>query len=289
VFGLYAGACLLVWHDCTALHPHRSIVVAASAAFPGLYSEVLHGQTACVALAAFAVALFALRRDRRFSAGLALGFLVFKPHWVVAAGAVFFFAREWRVIAGVVMAAVAQVAATWLVLGTPVMGAYWHMLRAIPGIADLLEPQPGDSLRGLFKVLMPIEPAAFVLYGAAALVTVLVAASVWRSDAPIEIRLSAIVLAVMLISPHVNAYDLILLAPVVFFLATWLMRSAGDSRGRALSAWLCVLMAAPIVGGLPPILRLQFSVTAMAAILFMLWRIARRDVSGIQRIHVGAA
>ena len=289
VFALYAGACLLFWNDCAALHAHRAIVVAASAAFPGLYSEVLHGQTACVALAAFAVALYAVRRDWRFSAGLALGFLVFKPHWVAAAGAVFFFAREWRVVAGVAVAAVAQVAATWLVLGTSVMGAYWHMLRAIPGIADLLEPQPGDSLRGLFKVLVPFEPAAFVLYGAAALVTVLVAASVWRSDAPIDIRLSAIVLAVMLVSPHVNAYDLILLAPVVFFLANWLVRSVGDSRGPALSAWLCVLMAAPIVGGLPSILRLQFSVTAMAALLFLVWRIAQRDASGMQRIQAGAA
>jgi alpha-1,2-mannosyltransferase len=289
VFALYAGACVLFWKDCTALHPHRSIVVAASLAFPGLYSEVLHGQTACVALAAFGVALFALRRDWRFSAGLALGFLVFKPHWVVAAGAVFFFAREWRVVAGAVVAAVAQVVATWLALGSPVMRAYWQMLRAIPGIAYLLEPQPGDSLRGLFKVLMPFEPAAFVLYGAAALVTVVVAAGVWRSDAPFDIRLSAIVLAVMLISPHVNAYDLILLAPVVFFLANWLVRSTGDSRGRALLAWLCMLMAAPVVGGLPAILRLQFSVTAMAAILFLLWRIARRDVSGMYRTHVGAA
>ena len=158
------------------------------------------------------------------------------------------------------------------------MSAYWRMLRAIPRIADLLEPQPGDSLRGLFKVLMPFEPAALLLYGAAAFVTLLITANVWRSDAPVEIRLSAIVLAVILISPHVNAYDLILLAPIVFLLANWLVLSAGDSRGRALSTWLCIVMAAPISGGLPAILRLQFSVTAMAAILFLLWRIARRDV-----------
>jgi Glycosyltransferase family 87 len=289
VFALYACSCFLIWRECTALHADAYIIIASSLAFPGLYSEVLHGQTACFALAAVAIALIALRRDWRFAAGLALGFLVFKPHWVVAAGAVFFFAREWRVVAGVIVAAVAQVAVTWLVLGSSVMRAYWHMLRAIPGIADLLEPYPGDSLRGLFKVLVPFEPAAFVLYGAAALVTLLIAAGVWRSDAPFDIRFSAIVLAMMLISPHVNAYDLILVAPVVFFLADWLVRSAGDSRGGALSAWLCAVIAAPIMGGLPAILRLQFSVTAMAALLFLLWRIACRDVSGLQRTHAGVA
>jgi hypothetical protein len=278
VFAMYACSCFLIWRDCSALHADRDIVVASSVAFPRLYSEVLHGQIACVALAAVAIALFALRRERKFAAGLALGFLVFKPHWILAAGAVFFFAREWRVVAGAVVAAVAQVAVTYLVLGASVMSAYVRMLLAIPRIADLLEPQPGDSLRGLIKVLMPFESAALLLYGAAAFVTLVITARVWRSDAPVEIRLSAIVLAMILISPHVNAYDLILVAPVVFLLANWIVLSTGDSRGRALSTWLCIVMAAPLLRGLPAILRLQFSVTAMAAILFLLWRIVRRDV-----------
>jgi hypothetical protein len=278
VFAMYASACVLIWRDCTPLHAHRDIVVALCAAFPGLYSEVLHGQMAGFALAAVAIALYALRREWRFAAGLALGSLVFKPHWVVAAGAVFFFAREWRVVAGVVVAAVAQVALTYLVLGASVMSAYYRVLRAIPRMADLLEPEPGHSLRGLFKVLVPFEPAAFLLYGAAAFVTLLIAASVWRSNAAIEIRLSAIVLAMILISPHVNAYDLILLAPVFFLLPTWLMLTPGDTRRSALSICLCMMMAAPILGRLPAILRLQFSVTAMAVILFLLWRIVARDV-----------
>jgi hypothetical protein len=277
VFAIYACSCLLIWRDGTALRAYRYTVVLSSVAFPGLYSEVLHGQLACVGLAAVAIAIVALRRNWRFSAGLALGSLVFKPHWVVAAGAVFFFAREWRVVAGAAVAAVAQVAVTCLVLGASVMRAYWRMLRAVPQIADLLEPRPGDSLRGLFKVLVPYEPAALLLYGAAALATLLVTARVWRSDAAVEIRLSAMVLAMILICPHVNAYDLLLLAPVFFLLANWLVLASDDSRGSALSTWLCILVAAPILTGLPAILRLQFSVTAMAAILYLLWRIVRRD------------
>jgi hypothetical protein len=281
VFAIYACSCVLLWRDCKALHAHRDIVVPSCVAFPGLYSQVLHGQTACFALAAVAIALYALRREWRFAAGLALGSLVFKPHWVAAAGAVFFFAREWRVVAGAVVAAMAQVAVTYLVLGASVMSAYWRMLRDIPRIADLLEPEPGHSLRGLFKVLMRFEPAALLLYGAAAFVTLLITARVWRSNAPADIRLSAVVLAMILISPHVNAYDLILLAPVFFLLANWLVLSSGDTRGKALSTWLCLLIAAPIVGKLPAILRLQFSVTAMAAILFLLWRIVHETPESI--------
>jgi hypothetical protein len=277
-FATYACSCLLMWRDCLALRAHRSIVVASCAAFPGLYSEILHGQTACLSLGAIALALFALRRGWRFQAGLALGFLVFKPHWVVAAGAVFVAAREWRVVSGIVLSALAQVVATYLIVGAPVMRAYTGMLGAIPRIARLLEPQPGDSLKGFFDVFVPDGPAAMIAYGIAALVVVLIAAAVWRSNEPIDLRLSAIVLAMILISPHVNAYDLILVAPIAFMSANWLTLVAHDGRGKALSIWLCLLIAAPLAGGLPAMVRLQFSVTAMIAMLFLLWENSRTSV-----------
>jgi hypothetical protein len=268
----YAGSCLLMWRDCRALHPHRAIVIASCAAFPGLNSEILHGQTACLSLAAIALALFALRREWRFGAGMTLGFLVFKPHWVLAAGAVFVAAREWRVVAGLILSAFAQVALTYLAVGGSVMRSYTGMLGTIPRIARLLEPQPGDSLKGFFDVFVPYEPAAMLAYGTAAVVVALIAARVWRSGESIDIRLSAIVLAVILISPHVNVYDLILVAPIAFMSANWLTLVANDGRGKALSIWLCILLAAPFVGQLPAVIRLQFSVTAMIAMLFLLWR-----------------
>jgi Glycosyltransferase family 87 len=271
-FATYAGSCLLMWRDCPALHAHRAVVVAACAAFPGLYSEILHGQTACLSLAAIAVALFALRRGWRIAAGAALGFLVFKPHWVVAAAVVFVVAREWRVVAGIVLSALAQLAVTSLIVGGSVMRAYLGMLEAIPGIVRLLEPRPGDSLKGFFEVFVPYEPAAMIAYVIAAAVVVLIAARVWRSDQSIDLRLSAIVLAIILISPHVNAYDLILVAPIAFMSANWLTLTAADGRGKALSIWSGILLAAPLAGPLPPMVRLQFSVTAMIAMLFLLWK-----------------
>jgi glycosyl transferase family 87 len=271
-FATYACSCLLMWRDCPALRAHRAVVVAACAAFPGLYSEILHGQTACLSLAAMAVGLFALRRGWRFVAGAALGLLVFKPHWVLAAGVVFVVAREWRVVAGIVLSALAQLAVTSLIVGASVMRAYIGMLEAIPGIVRLLEPRPGDSLKGFFEVFVRYEPAAMIAYLIAAAVVVSIAARVWRSDRSIDIRLSAIVLATILISPHVNAYDLILAAPIAFMSANWLTLAAEDGRGKALSIWSCILLAAPLAAPLPPMVRLQFSVTAMIAMLFLLWK-----------------
>ena len=274
-FAAYAGSCLLMWRDCPALHPHRSIVAASCAAFPGLYSEILHGQTACLSLGAIALALFALRRERRFAAGATLGFLVFKPHWVMAAAAVFVAATEWRVVWGIVLSALAQVAFTYVIVGAPVMRAYTRVLREIPGMVRLLEPQPGDSLKGFFDVFAPYPPAGLLAYCIAAVVVLLIAAHVWRSDESIDVRLSGLVLAIILISPHVNAYDLMLVAPIAFMSANWLTLAARDGRGNALSIWLCILLAAPLAGRLPAMIRLQFSATAMVAMLFLLFETSR--------------
>jgi hypothetical protein len=271
----YGVSCALIWRDCVPLHAHRYLVGAACLAFPGFYSEILHGQLSVLAGLAVAIAVYALRRDRTFAAGLAFGFLVFKPHWVVAAGAVFVFAREWRGVAGIAVAALAQVGMTFVVLGASVAGAYARALQAIPRIAGLLEPQPSDSLRGLLEVLIPFPFASLVMYGAAAVATLLITARIWRSDAAIELRLSAVALATILINPHVNAYDLILLAPVALLLTAWLMGSAPSGLpARVLSTCLCAASAAPLCTGLPAVIRLQASVTAMSIILWLLWRSA---------------
>jgi hypothetical protein len=268
---LYAGCCLMMWKDCRALQPHRSLVVASCAAFPGLYVLVLHGQLSGLALTCVTTALFALRRGWKLTAGFALGLLVFKPHWAVAAAAVFLAAREWRVVAGAAAGAVAQLAVTFVAVGSPVMAAYWRALRSLPRIAEFLEPRPGDSLRSLFKLFAPSEAVAFTLYGAAALATVLAASRIWRGRAPLEIRYSAVVIALILISPHVGAYDLVLLAPVYFLQANWLARSADATHRSALTGLLCASFIAPMCGGLPAILRIQLSVGTMTALLVLLW------------------
>jgi hypothetical protein len=77
----------------------------------------------------------------------------------------------------------------------------------------------------------------------------------------------------LLISPHVFEYDLILLAPVYFLLTNALAASAIE-EGVPVIVWgLCALFVAPLMTGIPPAIRLQFSVTAMVAILFVLWRL----------------
>jgi hypothetical protein len=265
---VYAGAAWLMWTVCPALRMRKHDVMACCVACPAFYSTVLHGQLSIVSLAAVCAGLLAIARGRLFAAGLAFGCLVFKPHWVLAAGAVFVLAREWRVVAGIAVSAAAQLSVTYAIVGRAVMTAYVTALRSIAAVADLLEPRAGCSLRAFFKVFVPNPALAAALYAAAAFVTLVVAARVWRSGARFEIRASTIVIAMLLISPHAYEYDLILLVPVFFLIAN-LAASTELPKPRLLHWALAALFVAPLLNTLPAPVRLQFSVTAMAVVMWL--------------------
>jgi hypothetical protein len=277
---LYAMACWMMWRDCSALHPYRTEVIAACAAFPGLYATVLHGQASPINLLAVSAALLAVRHDRRFTAGMAIGCLAFKPHWLAAAVAVFVASREWRVVLGAIASAAAQLTIAWAAAGTAALLGYARILASIQQIGDLLEPRPGDSLRSFFTVFVPFEPLAFALFLMASGVVAIAAARIWRSDAPFELRASAAVLAMILVSPHAFAYDLILLAPVILLMSNWIVRTRTVEEqavpaGRFADWVLCALFSVPLLAAVPPPVRLQLSVGAMVTLLAVTHRASR--------------
>jgi alpha-1,2-mannosyltransferase len=271
---VFAASSWLTWRDCPGVWPYRREVVACAVACPGLYSTVLHGQTSIGNLLAIALAVYALKRDRRWAAGLALGCLAFKPHWVLTAGAVFAAAREWRVVAGLIASASAQFAVTYALVGSGVMHAYFDMLKSVQQIHHLLEPRAGDSLRGFVGLFVPWPAAALTLYLLAAAVVLHTAATVWRSRASIDVRASAVVVAMVLCSPHAFGYDLIVLAPVFLLLANWIVQHRSHPFAGTVAWTLAVLFLAPVLTALPSVIRVQCSVTAMAVLLLFLHRIA---------------
>jgi alpha-1,2-mannosyltransferase len=289
IFAVYAWCCHLLWQRSVNLHAHRGAVIAAAAAFPGLYSTILNGQSSIAALAAVTAALLSLERGRRVAAGLALGCLAFKPHWCVAAVLVVAVAGEWRVAAAAIASASAQIAAAVAIGGAAAMTGYAKVMLSVQRLGDLLEPRPGDSLRAFFKVFVPWPAAALLVYAAVSVVVIVVAARTWRSAAAFEIRAAALIIAIVLISPHAFGYDLILLAPVFFFIANWLagrLREAQPGEpepdgDRALAVALCALFFAPILTAVPAPIRLQFSVTAMVIVLARASRVRPTETHGI--------
>ena len=100
---LYFLCVYLVWKSCPGLRLHGPLVALCALAFPPLFHFFVRGQTSALVLACFTAAFLAFRADRSWLAGIALGFLVFKPQFLVAIPLVLLLAQAWKTFGGLVV------------------------------------------------------------------------------------------------------------------------------------------------------------------------------------------
>ena len=81
---LYGFCVYVIWKSCPGLRLHGPLVALCALAFPPLFHVFVRGQTSVLVLACFTAAFLAFRADRSWLAGIALGFLAFKPQFLVA-------------------------------------------------------------------------------------------------------------------------------------------------------------------------------------------------------------
>lgn len=270
-------ACVyLLWKSCPGLRLHSGIVAICAIAFPPLFHFFVRGQMSALVLACFTAAFLAFRANRLWFAGVALGFLVFKPQFLVAIPLVLLLAHAWKTLAGLVVAAGAQLAFTTFYFGPAVMHAYfdtlWHMPRVV-GAAELsLAPIQMHSLRSFWSLLIPRPELALVLYALSSIVMVGVAAVAWKSSAPLALRFSALTLAAVLVNPHLFVYDLLVLAPVLLLLADWILSNPQHPAAATLHVLLYLAFVFPLFGPLSRWTHVQLSVPALTVLLWVLWR-----------------
>jgi len=87
-----------------------------------------------------------------------------------------------------------------------------------------------------------------------------------------------LLLASVLVAPHLTVYDLVILAPGILLLADWVVGQPFGSPGRRLGTVLYMIYALPLLGPLARWTHVQLSVVAMAACVYMIWRLSRQDV-----------
>ncbi len=273
-------ACVyLAWKSCPALRLHSAVVLICSLAFPALFHFFVRGQSSAVVLACFTAAFLAFRAQRTWLAGIALGFLVFKPQFLVAIPIVLLVAQAWKTLAGLVVAAAAQLALTSLYFGPAVMHAYfgtlWHISRVIGALELSLAPIQMHSLRSFWSLLIPWSQPAFALYLLSSMVIVFMAAVVWKSSAPLALRFSALTVAAVLVNPHLFVYDLLVLAPALLLLADWILTNPQNPSSATLKLLTYLAFVLPLFGPLSRWTHIQLSVPAFTVLLWVLWRDAR--------------
>jgi hypothetical protein len=276
IYGLCGYA---IWRACSNLRQYRFTVLILAVAFPAFWHLVAWGQTSALALACFTLAFFALRAQREFLAGLALGCLIFKPQLGVAAAVIFVDVRRWRVIAGASLSAAVQLAAAWISYGPNSLRSWIQTLSRLPSLLPLLEPKLYQThcLRTFWTMLLPWPRVAFAFYFITALLTLALAARCWQCSLPLPLRYSVVLLATVLVAPHLTVYDLVVLAPAFLLLSNWIAIQPDDSTTPQLKLLLYLAYALPLLGPLARWTHLQLTVPVMLAILYVVFQLGERS------------
>ena len=288
----YFGCVYLTWRSCRSLRPYPGLVAVCAAAYPPVFHFFVRGQISAAALLCFTAALIAFRAQRDWLAGIALGFLVFKPQFLVALPLVLLLSQAWKALAGLALSVVAQFVFTFLYFGRSVMLLYFSMLlhsASRPSTTELsLSPIQMHSLYSFWSLLIPWPPGAAALYILSAVFVIGIAAVVWKSSLPLPPRFSALILAAVLVNPHLYVYDLLVLAPALLLLFDWSVYRSVDlsvdcphdrtsyTSAPVLRDLLYLAFVLPLIGPLSRWTHLQLSVVVFAALLWILYRIATR-------------
>ena len=274
---LYAICCYLIWRACPSLRPHGITVFLLAPAYPAFFHLIAWGQTSALALVSFTLMFFLLRERHRFLAGIALGLLIFKPQLGLAAAVVFLLIGEWRLVTGAVLSALAELSIGIAYYGLTPLREWLHMLRNTGSVLPWLEPRPYQthSLRTFWSMLLPWSDVAFGLYVVSAAVVLALAVSLWRkNDSPLALRYSSLLLATVLVAPHLTVYDLVVLAPALLLATDWLIGKKSSARGP-LAILLYLVYILPLLSPLLRWTHLQLSVIAMTACVYEIWRASR--------------
>jgi alpha-1,2-mannosyltransferase len=270
----YAVSVWLVWRECDALRGHGRLVALLAVASPLFLTLFRYAQLSAVSLLIWSIALVALRRLRPLAAGLAIGCLAFKPQLGIVVGIVLLATRQWRVVAGAGIAAVAQLGIGWLAGGTDAMAAYFKVLWRLLLNPSLVQLYPSEvhSLRGFFQLLLPWPPVVALCSMIGLVVAVVVAVRSWSSPAPLTVRWALLVLLTVLASPHLVAYDLILLTVPLLVFADWCARNVDHPLQPRVALLLVLIYLAPFSGNLARVIHVQLSVVVMAILAWWIYR-----------------
>jgi hypothetical protein len=276
---IYGLCCYAVWRACPNLRENAWTVALLAVAFPAFFHLIAWGQTSALALGCFTLVFLLLRRERNFLAGLALGCLIFKPQLGLAAAVVFLSVAAWEIVAGAVLSAAAQFGIAWIYYGLGPLREWVRTLLHLRELLPLLEPRPYQthSLRTLWSFLVPWPDLAFTLYLLSGFAMLALGVSCWRGrqTAPLGLRYPSLLLATVLVSPHLTVYDLVILMPAFLLITDWLIAQPASTKIRRLGGLLYLAYLSPLLGPLDTWTHLQISVIVMVVVLYMIWRMTR--------------
>lgn len=187
-----------------------------AAAFPAVLANFMVGQNAFLSAGLIGGAL-AFMEERPLCAGALLGLLSYKPHLGLLFPIALLAGGRWRTIGAAASVVAVMAAASALVFGDETWRAFFA------GISPALSFDGAawgklQSAFGLTRALGGGEALAWTVHVVVAFMAAGAVGVLWRSGVAYEIKAAGLGTAVLLATPHLLAYDLVILAVPIAFL-----------------------------------------------------------------------
>lgn len=269
---VYGICCYAVWRGCAHLRGYGWTIALLAIGFPAFFHLIAWGQTSALALAFFTLGFLLLRHEQQFLAGLAFGCLIFKPQLGLAVAVVLLTTGAWKIVGGAVLSAAAQLSAGVLYYGLEPLRTWVRTLLRVPSALALFEPRPYQThcLRTFWSMIVPWQTVSSTLYIVSAVVVLGLTITAWRRSGPLSLRYSTLLLATVLVAPHLTVYDLVILAPAILLVADWLVGEGVSPATGRVGTLLYLVYVLPLVGPLARWTHVQLSVLAMSALLYLI-------------------
>jgi hypothetical protein len=271
---LYAGCVAVMARLYPKIATHPVALILAALAFPPFFNAVGHGQLSILMLAWVVASLDAFIHDEQLIAGIALGCIAFKPPLFIAFMIAWIVVREFRVVAGMIINGAAQLAVVWLFGGLNSIRAYLEFAVRLPRVDALVlavKPYQMHSIRS-FWMLLGAGRFELELWLLSSLAVLVILARFWRREPARDVRFAALIVAALLIDPHLYIYDAVILAPALIIAIERALVLGPTVTANTIRVGVYVLFACLFLGPMSRITHLQLSVLVMAALFFAMTR-----------------
>jgi hypothetical protein len=269
---LYAGCVWTLQHASPLFRVNGRTWWLVAAAFAPFQQLILHGQIAAPALVCFTGAWLALRAERWWWFGAALGSLAFKPQFGVAAAIAIVVSRDYRVALGAAGAALVQGAIAAGALGPGVLIDYVARIPVVLRSSELFEPKLWQmhNLRGFWGLLLGTGRLGTFLTLASAAAVVYLVRRIWRDEPASDVRFAALVLGAVLINPHLYVYDLVVLAVPLVIIVAFSIERGPTEDAQLLTVIVHILCWVPLLSPLAALTHVQLTTPCLMVLLIVL-------------------
>ena len=253
--------------------------VLVALAYPAVFVNLLHGQNGFINAALLGAALLLLDR-RPITSGVLIGLLAYKPQFGVLIPLMLLATARWTVVAAASATVLAACTVTLSMFGTKVWVAFAASTTLTRHVVLEAGSTGWEKIQSIFSAVRMWGGGVDLAYMAQGALALGVAAGLiwlWRSEAAVDLKASALAVAALIATPYVLDYDLMILAvAIAFYVRHGLARGFHNFELSLLAfAWIAPLLSRPLAEatGIP------LGLTAQIVLFIMALCRARREVA----------